>query len=87
MITLNSKEARTYLSSDQSCMSDFNFDVHTPEFLNTVKCSGVPDHDLNLKVGTPVMLLRNIDHSRGLCNGTKLVITILTERLIEDFKL
>ncbi|KAL8511756.1 hypothetical protein ACS0TY_018263 [Phlomoides rotata] len=76
-------DTRTYLSSDQSCMSDSNFDIHTPEFLNTLKCSGVPDHELNLKVGTPVMLLRNIDHSKGLCNGTRLVITRLIDRLIE----
>ncbi|KAL8466872.1 hypothetical protein ACS0TY_035804 [Phlomoides rotata] len=62
MITLNSKEARTYLSSDRSCMSDSNFDVHTPELLNTLKCYGVLDHELNLKVETHVMLLRNIDH-------------------------
>ncbi|KAL8534665.1 hypothetical protein ACS0TY_010626 [Phlomoides rotata] len=50
MISLNSKEARTYLSFDQSCMSDSNFDIHTPEILNTLKCSGIPDHELNLKV-------------------------------------
>ncbi|KAL8473746.1 hypothetical protein ACS0TY_030553 [Phlomoides rotata] len=64
-------------------MSDSNFNIHTPEFLNTLKCSGVPDHELNLKVGTPVMLLRNIDHSRELCNSTRLDITRLTDRLIE----
>ncbi|KAL8534666.1 hypothetical protein ACS0TY_010627 [Phlomoides rotata] len=29
------------------------------------------------------MLLRNIDHSRGLCNGTRLIITKMTDRLIE----
>ncbi|KAL8457917.1 hypothetical protein ACS0TY_035686 [Phlomoides rotata] len=83
MISLNSKEGRTYLSSDRSCMYSSNFDVHTPEFLNTLKCSGVPGHEISLKVGTSVMLLRNIDHSRGLCNGTRLIITRLRDKIIE----
>ena len=37
----------------------------------------MPNHELNLKAGVPVMLIRNIDHALGLCNGTKLVITKL----------
>ncbi|XP_042035336.1 uncharacterized protein LOC121781700 [Salvia splendens] len=36
---------------------------------------GTPNHELLLKVGTHVMLLGNIDHSNGLCNGTRLLIT------------
>ncbi|CAA0824366.1 PIF1 helicase, partial [Striga hermonthica] len=72
MSSLNSSEGRTYLSSDTPCKSDAGYDslqdLHTPEFLNRIKCSGLPNHKLHLKVGTPVMLLRNIDHSTGLCN-------------------
>lgn len=52
-------------------MSD---DVHTPEFLNTIVSYGLLNHNLRLKVGVPVMLLRNIDQSLGLCNGTRLII-------------
>ncbi|XP_035837075.1 uncharacterized protein LOC110925357 [Helianthus annuus] len=36
-----------------------------------------------LKVGVPVMLLRNIDQKNGLCNGTRLKVTKLYNRLIE----
>ncbi|OIT28039.1 hypothetical protein A4A49_53946 [Nicotiana attenuata] len=57
--------------------------VHTPEFLNSIKCSGVPNHSITLKVGVSVMLLRNIDQSSGLCNGTRLIITRLENRVIE----
>ncbi|XP_019192717.1 PREDICTED: uncharacterized protein LOC109187011 [Ipomoea nil] len=72
---------------DSACKSDSNVDlladVHTPEFLNGIKCSGVPNHELRLKVGTPIMLLRNIDHSVGLCNGTMMVITKLGNHVLE----
>ncbi|XP_021979607.2 uncharacterized protein LOC110875709 [Helianthus annuus] len=39
--------------------------------------------ELVLKVGVPVMLLRNIDQQKGLCNGTRLQITFLGKRVIE----
>ncbi|XP_019155164.1 PREDICTED: ATP-dependent DNA helicase PIF1-like [Ipomoea nil] len=58
-------------------------DVHTPEFFNGIRASGIPNHSLTLKVGSPVMLLRNIDHSHGLCSGTRLIVTKLAEHVIE----
>ncbi|XP_071739616.1 uncharacterized protein [Rutidosis leptorrhynchoides] len=39
------------------------------------RLNGVPPHKLKLKIGQPVMLLRNINPSAGLCNGTRLIIT------------
>ncbi|KAM3361987.1 ATP-dependent DNA helicase pif1 isoform X1 [Capsicum galapagoense] len=67
MISLNQIPKKSYLSSDKICGSDQTYSalehVHTPEFLNTIKCSGVPNHAITLKVGVPVMLLRNIDQS------------------------
>ncbi|KAM3303474.1 ATP-dependent DNA helicase pif1 isoform X1 [Capsicum chacoense] len=87
MISLNHNLEKIYLSSDTICMSDHAFtaldQVHTPEFLNSIKCSGISNHSITLKVGVPVMLLRNIDQSSGLCNGTRLIITRLVNRVIE----
>ncbi|CAH9128946.1 unnamed protein product, partial [Cuscuta epithymum] len=87
MLSLNGSEMKTYLSSDSPCKSDSNPDflanIHTPEFLNGIKASGVPNHELHLKVGTPVMLMRNLDHSQGLCNGTRMVITRLGKHILE----
>ncbi|KAL3648627.1 hypothetical protein CASFOL_005030 [Castilleja foliolosa] len=88
MNSLNSNDGYTYLSSDSTCKSDgsandFTSDLHTPVFLNSITCSGVPNHALHLKVGTPVMLLRNLDHSMSLCNGTRLVVTRLATHVIE----
>jgi ATP-dependent exoDNAse (exonuclease V) alpha subunit len=59
-------------------------EMHYPtEFLNTLNHPGIPDHWLKLKVGLPMMLLSNINQSAGLCNGTKMIITRLGEKIIE----
>ncbi|XP_019150297.1 PREDICTED: uncharacterized protein LOC109147104 [Ipomoea nil] len=83
----NPCECRTYLSCDSVCKSDSNADMladlQTPEFLNGLRCSGVPNHALTLKIGSPVMLLRNIDHTLGLCNGTRLIVTRLADHVLE----
>ncbi|XP_061368581.1 uncharacterized protein LOC133311548 [Gastrolobium bilobum] len=80
-------EERTFLSSDkilkQGGTSSVEDDEITPEILNTLSCSGIPDNKLILKVKVPVMLLRNIDQSRGLCNGTILLITKLGNHVVE----
>ncbi|XP_031090897.1 uncharacterized protein LOC115995892 [Ipomoea triloba] len=87
MTSLNTYEGNTYFSFDSACKSDSNVDllvdVHTPEFLNGIKCSSMPNHELRLKVDTPVMPLRNIDHSVGLCNRTRMVITKLGNHVLE----
>ncbi|KAL3628061.1 hypothetical protein CASFOL_028163 [Castilleja foliolosa] len=87
MIEKTSGECRTYYSSNSACSSDscsyILADVHTPEFFSAVKCSGVPNRELKLKVGASVMLLRNIDPGMGLCNGTRLLITRLESHVLE----
>ncbi|XP_028798904.1 uncharacterized protein LOC114754293 [Neltuma alba] len=80
-----------YFSSDSVCKSsqDSNGfeDLHTAKFLNTISSSGLPMHKLTLKVGVPIMLLRNIDEASGLCNGTRLRVTHLGKSMIEAITL
>ncbi|KAL7120574.1 hypothetical protein ACP275_02G130000 [Erythranthe tilingii] len=87
MLSLVPEDEKVYLSFDSPCTAnesvDSHHDIHTPEFLNTITSSGLPNHELKLKKGVPVMLLRNIDQSNGLCNGTRLTITRLGNRVLE----
>ncbi|XP_050876272.1 uncharacterized protein LOC127079967 [Lathyrus oleraceus] len=80
-------EEREYLSSDTVDIYDVNgneaFDVLTIKFINILTTSGLPNHQITLKIGTPIMLLRNIDQSEGLCNGTQLILTRLEKHVIE----
>jgi ATP-dependent DNA helicase PIF1 len=79
-------EAKEYLSADSIDRSEANdndpFEQITPEFLNSLHTSGLPNHSIKLKVGIPIMLLRNLDQSEGLCNGTRLTVTKLEDHVI-----
>jgi ATP-dependent DNA helicase PIF1 len=53
-----------------------------PKFLNTITLAGMPPHCLAFKVGIPVIVLKNLDATLGLCNGTHLIIWCLTRKFI-----
>ena len=57
-------------SSDR-VTTDEEDDIPT-EFLNTLDISGLPKHELILKRGMPVLLMRNL--RKNLPNGTKLIV-------------
>jgi hypothetical protein len=52
------------------------------EYLNTLTPNGFPPHCRNLKINCPVILLRNLNVSDGLCNGTRLVLLAATTRIL-----
>ena len=52
------------------------------EFLNTLQLSGLPPHDLELKNGQFVMLLRNLNPSRGLSNGSRMQLLSMSRNLL-----
>ncbi|XP_035841306.1 uncharacterized protein LOC110870193 [Helianthus annuus] len=88
LLDIGEGDAKEYLSSDSICQTEqmldsFQEGLYSTENLNALKISGLPNHRLVLKVGVPVMLLRNIDQQKGLCNGTRLQITFLGKRVIE----
>jgi ATP-dependent DNA helicase PIF1 len=56
--------------------------VYPTEFLNTLTPSGLPHHTLKLKVGMPVILLRNLQPSIGLCNGVRMMVRQISRRFV-----
>ncbi|CAD6251614.1 unnamed protein product [Miscanthus lutarioriparius] len=79
---------REYLSSDSIAKSvgpNETYDLLYPvEFLNSINGNNFPQHRLVLKKGVPgPMLLRNLNQSDGLCNGTRLIIVSLGQMVIE----
>jgi hypothetical protein len=61
------------LSAD-SIQSDDDDAATFPELLNNINITGLPPHELHLKIGSPVILLRNLNSKMGLCNGTRLTV-------------
>ncbi|CAF1527640.1 unnamed protein product [Rotaria magnacalcarata] len=53
------------------------------EFLNSLTPSGLPPHKPNLKPGAIVMLRRNLDVNRRLCNGTRLIVRRLHNHTVD----
>lgn len=78
---------RTYMSCDSICKASSGSAgdeiLYPPEYLNSLKFSGVPNHEIQLKVGAPIMLLRNLNPKKRLCNGTRLIVTRCYPFLIE----
>jgi ATP-dependent DNA helicase PIF1 len=57
--------------------------LYLVEFFNTLQFNGITNHKLELKVGVPILLLRNLNQSIGLCNGTRLIVKRLGQHVIE----
>ena len=45
------------------------------------KCSRIPYHKLVLKKRVPIMLLRNIDQTSGLCNRARSIVQQLANNV------
>ena len=73
--------SKTYLSQNTVIQEGKAVEFPT-EYLDSLRPSGVPPHKLTLKLGAPVMLLRNLDPPR-LCNGTRLTVVRLGSRVID----
>ena len=65
LLSLILKEEKIYLSSNTTCKFSSeggSEDVLYPiKFLNSLKFNDIPHHDLQLKIGSPIMLFQNIN--------------------------
>lgn len=82
---LQGGEVKIYNSLDSIPDSEINSASaanYPTEYLNSLNPSGLPPHMLILKVGQPIILIRNLDNKRGLCNGTRLIVKELKNKVI-----
>lgn len=53
-----------------------------PEVLASFSTGSIPLAHTRLKLGAPIMLLRNLDPGAGMCNGSRLIVTRITRHLL-----
>ncbi|KAL7600854.1 hypothetical protein Lser_V15G25092 [Lactuca serriola] len=87
ILGLMKDEGKTYMSSNSLCEIElpdfFEESIYSSVVLNDFKASRISNHKLTLKIGVPVMLLRNIEQTKGLCNDTRLHIVRIGRHVIE----
>ncbi|KAL2970943.1 hypothetical protein AAZX31_15G165500 [Glycine max] len=75
-----------YLSADyvdkSETLKSSHFRSLTTKFLNSLTTSDLLNHNIKIKIESPIMLLRNLDQTQGLCNGTRLIVTKLAKHVI-----
>ncbi|KAG5716843.1 ATP-dependent DNA helicase PIF1 [Termitomyces sp. T112] len=78
-------EEKILQSADSVISDDGNpngLALYPMEYLNSLRASSLPLAKLALKIGVPVMLLRNLDTTKGLCNGTRIIVTHISTRVL-----
>ena len=81
MCSLFTGESRTHSSADsiQGAEDGAQYPV---EYLNSINTGGLSPSQLEVKIDIPLMLLRNLDPGLGLCNGTRLRLMWMTNRVL-----
>ncbi|XP_074304621.1 uncharacterized protein LOC141639372 [Silene latifolia] len=74
-------EAFEYKSFDEAI--DITTEQYPIELMNTLNPGRLPPHHLVLKKNSPIILLRNLDPTFGLCNGTRLICKAFSRNIID----
>jgi len=82
-----SGEVRQYISADRTVnepgADPADAEPLPVEFLRAIDASNLPPGELDLKLGCPIILLRNLAPTRGLCNGSRMIVTQMRDRVLE----
>jgi hypothetical protein len=79
------RPSRNYLSTNVAGEHDVHNPenaIFSPEGMQTIVSPTLPYHLLELKVGTPVMCMQNLDVPNGLANGAMMVVTRLEQDVV-----
>lgn len=73
-------DSKEYTSIDTA--DEANYEIAT-EVLNSFQTSGFSQHSLTLKVHSTIILMRNLNVQRGLCNGTRMRVLELGNHVLK----
>nr|CAD2198835.1 unnamed protein product [Meloidogyne enterolobii] len=78
---------KIYLSTDESNVDESPMDIdeceNDIEALNLLNPASIPPHRLHLKEGCIVILLKNLAVTRGLVNGTRMIVKELGDNILK----
>ncbi|XP_044596976.1 ATP-dependent DNA helicase PIF1-like [Cotesia glomerata] len=76
---------KTYVATDstENCDNGSMDEALLPEYLNTLNPPNFPPYELQLRQYSIVMLIRNLNLSEGLCNGTRMIILEMADNLLK----
>nr|GEV99931.1 DNA helicase [Tanacetum cinerariifolium] len=87
ILSMLSGRTHTYISYDEAIPHGHDRGevelLYPKEYLNSLSFARLQPHMLELKVGTPIMLLRNLNIVGDLCNGIRLIVTQPLPKVIE----
>ncbi|CAN1808003.1 ATP-dependent DNA helicase PIF1, partial [Linum perenne] len=91
MLDQSSGEEMCYYNYDSiqsDCVNSYAAEGEFPlKLSNSLQIGNFPDHQLRLKVGVLIILLRNLNQTTGLCNDTRIVIRTLGTWFIKGLSL
>mmetsp|Transcript_17205 Transcript_17205/g.22373 ORF Transcript_17205/g.22373 Transcript_17205/m.22373 type:complete len:527 (-) Transcript_17205:77-1657(-) len=75
---------KTYYSKDEAILPEENPEhpadtLYPQEFLHSMTPSGMPPHELQLKQGAIVIILRTLNMKQHLCNGRRMIVEHMTQ--------
>ena len=76
--TIFKDDLHNYFSIETQDLEGNYEEIDRPiEHIHTLLHNGYPPHELKLKLGTIVILLRNLSSNEGIVNGTRAIVTNL----------
>ena len=82
-ILLEKLPGKSFIYNSCDMVNEAESHIYPTEFLNTIELQGIPPHTLELRQGSVIILLRNLNPSEGHVNGTRYIVQNLLPHVID----